>query len=308
MLRNSSTWWYVILLSVAFTTIDYKLLMAFGFHNTALPYVGIPFIVALILVIFRKPYIGAGWRRIHRNLLVDGLIIMFASSLLLGEGFICVLFSLPIYLLILAITYAATAAYKRAQERKSHRIGVHIIPLLIFLSAFEGVVPETSFDRYEQVTVTRIVPVPVSEIRANLIKPIQLQKDRPWFLGLFPMPYKIEAESLNPGDVHEIHLRYYRWFIANVHEGSMRLEISEVEANRVKTTFLSDTSYFSNYLELKGTEIRLNEIDAHRTEVSLNIDYNRKLDPYWYFGPIQRYGVGLTAGFLIDEVIARENG
>ena len=66
-------------------------------------------------------------------------------------------------------------------------------------------------------------------------------------------------------------------------------------------------SYFSNYLRLKGTEILLDELDAHHTRVTLRIDFERTLDPYWYFSPVSRYGVGKAAEFLFSEVIARED-
>jgi hypothetical protein len=85
------------------------------------------------------------------------------------------------------------------------------------------------------------------------------------------------------------------------------LKISQVEHNRIKTTFLEDTSYFSNYLRLKGTEILLDEIDSNNTRVTLRIDFERTLDPYWYFSPVSRYGVRKTAEFLITEVIAHEH-
>jgi len=307
-LQNSKTWWYAILISIALLSIGFRLLKELAYEKTALLYVGIPFMIALILVYFHKPYKGASWRRIHRNLLVDGFIIMMGSSVLLAEGFICVVIFMPIYLLILTATFAATAFYQHARQRKRNRLGMHVLPLILLISAFEGVLPGSSFNRQEQVSTTRVVEASIAEIKNNLLKPIELQKNRAWFLQLFPMPYEINAESLNPGDVHEIHLRYYRWFFTNVHEGSMRLEISEVESHRIKTTFLDDSSYFSNYLELKGTEITMKEIDERHTEIRLSIDYSRKLDPYWYFAPIGQYGVGLAAEFLLTEVIARENG
>jgi len=67
--------------------------------------------------------------------------------------------------------------------------------------------------------------------------------------------------------------------------------------------FIEDTSYISNYLKLHGTEINLEAIGNNETKVSLRIKYHRLLDPVWYFGPLQEYAVGLTAQFLLDEVI-----
>jgi hypothetical protein len=41
--------------------------------------------------------------------------------------------------------------------------------------------------------------------------------------------------------------------------------------------------------------------------VTLEIEFERTLDPYWYFSPLTRYGVVQTAEFLLTEVIAREH-
>jgi hypothetical protein len=184
---------------------------------------------------------------------------------------------------------------------------MHVFPLLILLSAFEGVDPELSFSRNEQVSVTRVVTASAVEIKAHLLQPIHLQTSRPWFLYLFPMPYAVKAGSLSAGDVHEIYFRYYRWFVTNIHEGNMLLEISEVEDSYIRTTFVADTSYLSHYLRLKGTEILLEKFDDSNTRVTMSINYERTLDPYWYFSPVTRYGVTKMAEFLIEEVLIHEH-
>ena len=40
------------------------------------------------------------------------------------------------------------------------------------------------------------------------------------------------------------------------------------------------------------------------SRVSWSLRYRRELDPAWYFGPWERYGVGLAAGYLIDNLAA----
>ena len=43
-------------------------------------------------------------------------------------------------------------------------------------------------------------------------------------------------------------------------------------------------------------------IDARHTEVVWSLHYRRDLDPAWYFGPWERYGVGLAADYLIQNL------
>ena len=297
----------LILITIAIASVAVRALMNYRFHETALLYVGIPFAISLVLILVRSPADNISWKKYYLNRLIDAFIIMFGSAVVLFEGFLCVVMFMPIYLLIMLLMFAVDWL-RRYKNDGGRSLSVQIFPLVILMSSFEGLGPALSFDRHEQVVVSRVVPVSLAEIKRNLQKPMDLQKSRPWFLHLFPMPYEIKAGSLSPGDVHEIHFRYYRWFVTNVHEGRMLLEISEVEQDRVKTRFLEDSSYLSNYLRLKGTEIGLQKIDDQQTRVTLRIDFERTLDPYWYFSPVARYGVSKTAEFLIREVIAREAG
>ena len=298
----------LIAVSIAVLSIIVRLLIEYRFDKSALLYVGIPFLVSLILIKIRNPTEQISWKRRYANRLIDAFIIMLGSSVVLFEGFLCVVMFMPIYLVIILIMFLIEASNEHLKKRDRSTFGIHILPFLIVISSFEGISADLSHDRNEVVTVSRVVQMSVADIKHNLIKPIDLNKQRPWFLELFPMPYAIKAESLQPGDVHEINFRYYRWFVSNVHEGKMLLEISEVDETRVKTTFLDDTSYIGHYMQLTGTEILLDKIDDNKTKITLTINFKRTLDPYWYFAPLERYGVSKAADFLIAEIIARDAG
>lgn len=291
---------------IAAASIAVRSLMNYHFHQSALLYVGMPFVIAILLVLIRPVKVGSNWKTVYLYWLIDSFIIMLGSSVVLFEGFVCVLMFIPIYLIIVLIVFVLDFLVRKFNAKKQYGVKVHLFPLFILISAFEGVSPEVSFSRQEQVTVTREVNLSIAEIKSNLQKPMNLQKSRPWFLHIFPMPYAIHAGSLSQGDQHIIHFRYYRWFVTNMHEGSMVLEITQVKDNYIKTTFQKDTSYIANYLKLKGTEIILTEKGAHTTEVTMRMHYERTLDPYWYFAPLTRYGIRKTAEFLLAEVIAHE--
>lgn len=300
--RKKLVFWLVM---IALASLAVRILGGYHFHESALLYVGIPFVIALVLILLR-PVGEVSWKKRYLIRLMDAFIIMLGSSVVLFEGFVCVAMFIPIYLLIMLLMFLFEAFTQRARRKGRGTLSVHLLPALVLFSSFEGVSPETSFDRNESVIVTRVVSVSAAEIKNNLQQPMDLQTARPWFLHLFPMPYAINAGSLKAGDVHEIHFRYYRWFVTNLHEGKMLLQISQVEEDRIKTRFLEDTSYFSNYLHLKGTEILLEALGPEQTRVTLRIDYERTLDPYWYFAPVSRYGVSKTADFLITEVLTND--
>ena len=180
---------------------------------------------------------------------------------------------------------------------------MHILPILVIAISLEGTHPSLSFDRYNEASSTRIVNSSIEEIKSNLIKPVNLEDDRAWFLDLFPMPYQLDNNSLETNSVHTIYYRYHRWFITNTHEGETLLRIAEVNDNSIKTEFIKDTSYISHYMKLHGTEIKLNPVDSNNTEVTLTIKYDRLLDPVWYFGPLQKYAIEKTADYIISKMM-----
>ena len=77
-------------------------------------------------------------------------------------------------------------------------------------SSFEGSIENLSAERIAQAEASRIVDVAPEQIMANLLLPIELDTDRNWLLTIFPMPYRVDAESLEEGAIHRMHTRYHR--------------------------------------------------------------------------------------------------
>lgn len=291
-----------ILLVIGIASLLIRLLISYEFDRTALLYVGIPFLVAIALLsIVEKPE-KPSLHRYYLHIVVWSLIVMLGTSIILFEGFVCVVMFMPIYFAIILLMYLfqLLAQYLNHTDKSKHY--VHVLPVLIFISAFEGVIPSASFDREYSVTKELIVQSSIADIKHQLTQPMQLEVERNWLLSLFPMPSRIDAGTLVTGDKHTIDFIYHRWFVTNTHKGSMTLELSKVEQDYIKTTFLQDTSYIGNYLRLKGTEIKFTPLNDGNTQVSLTIHYHRFLDPAWYFGPLQEYAIGQTATLLLDEL------
>lgn len=297
----------LLLVIIGVVSVLIRLLMEYNFDRSALLYVGIPFLIAITLLFIERPEPPHNWKRRYVNIIILSLVVMLGSSIILFEGFVCVLMFMPIYFFIILLMFLLQAFKRYRNSKNQGRNYAHVLPLLILLSAFEGVIPEFSFEREYEVVSEKIIFANIDDIKNKLKQPIALDKSRHWLLSLFPMPYDIDAETLVAGDVHTINFRYHRWFVTNTHEGSMKLEISEVEDNYIRTRFVEDTSYIANYLKLYGTEINLEAMGNNKTKVSLRIKYHRFLDPVWYFGPLQEYAVGLSAQFLLDEVITPTN-
>ena len=303
-LRARLAIWWVILLLVALALIGIALLRRSSLLSTALLYIGIPSTLAFAITLLRAPKPDQPWWHQYRELSLISLIVFLASSMVLSEGFICIAFFLPIYFLVISIVFLCHR-FIVTRKRRSGKLMVSILPLLILVSAFEGTTESLSLERVSYTTATRVANLTPDQVMRNLTRPIDLNKRRNWLLSVFPMPYHFDAGSLNPGDIHRIHTRYHRWFVTNTHRGELHLQILEVTPTEVHTRIIHDTTFFSTYLTQIGTRISLNEIAPGQTEITLRFDYRRNLDPAWYFHPLQKYAMSQMAGFFIDEVMIR---
>jgi hypothetical protein len=63
-----------------------------------------------------------------------------------------------------------------------------------------------------------------------------------------------------------------------------------------------DDSYITHWLSWRDIDVEWREIAQGRTEVSWTLRYRRRLDPAWYFAPLERYATGLAASYLIDTL------
>lgn len=305
--RKYNTEILLIVALIAVGSIAVRILIKYNFDNSALLYIGIPFAISMALIAFTYSTPNPSWKQRYWNIIRNSLIIMLASSVVLFEGFLCVVMYMPIHFFVLALAFIIQYFLERAKKSKGNHLAVHILPVILVIAAFEGTHSNISFERYNEVSATKIVQLNVNQIKDNLAKPINIDHDRSWFLELFPMPYQINAGSLQAGDIHEIYFRYHRWFFTNTHKGRMLLKIDKVSNNKIQTKFIEDTSYISTYLKLHGTQILLEPIDEKSTKITLTVKFDRKLDPAWYFGPLERYGVKKMADHLILNIMENTN-
>lgn len=298
--------WVRYLLLIGFFTLLTRFILDSRFSSTALLYVLVPYLVSIAIYVFvpRNP----SYSRLRRfaNHMMSAIVVMFATSAILQEGFLCVLMFLPIYLFFAAIAFAMMPKAKPDIAEASSVFKASFVPLLILLMSLEGINQTFSFDREESVSRTQIVSADIETLKANMARPIHMEERRSRFLQLFPLPYEVQAGTLKAGDIHVAKFAYKRWLVTNVHYGETHVKIAEVGPNHVRTQIVKDSSYFFHYMGIDGTRVDFTPLGDGRTQVRLTVNYTRKLDPAWYFGPLQRRAIGESADYLIGEVIARD--
>ena len=302
--RRMSTIAYLLIIGVMSLTIH--LLFIGGLGQSGVLYMLIPYSISLLITVVR-PY-GENKSTFSKYVshMATALMVFLATSVVLREGFVCVVFFFPIYFIIVSFAYLLSSGSAEKPEGGDKLRSV-VIPILIMLASLEGTTELITFERSSSVSISKVSSLSVAQIKENLAMPFDLDKSRHWMLMIFPMPYHIEAGSLNAGDIHKVKTRYHRWFVTNTHEGEAELLIEQVGPQDIRTKLLSDTTYFSSYLALNGTHINFQSLETGETKITLQIDFERKLDPAWYFQPVQELGVSKMAEFLIDEVMIRED-
>lgn len=294
-----------LLIIVGVASLAIQLLLRYEYDHSALLYLAVPYGVAVLITLLRPYEEPDNWWRGYVSHSVSALVVFLASSVVLFEGFICVLFFMPIYFLVVTLAFLANwiAVAIRARRSKTYATA---IPLLIAILSLEGTSESTTFERLNTATASATTSHSPELLLQNLARPFVLAESDHWMLGLFPMPHTIEAGSLQVGDIHRVHTRYHRWFVTNTHEGQIALRIDAVTPRSVSASFIRDTSYFSSYVRLIGSEVNL-ETDANGlTHVSITVSYERRLDPAWYFQPIQQYAIQTMAAHLIEEILIRD--
>ena len=293
-----------VLLLVGAASLCVHFLLSSPLSGSALLYVSIPYLLALVIAALQPYAPDSKWFHKYVRFLANAAIVFLASSLVLREGFLCVLLFMPI--LLIGVTTAFLSEWLITHlEGRARQLSI-ALPICVLASGLEGTHERLSFDRTEQVTAIVRSVYSAEELRYNLTLPMRLETDRNWLLTLFPMPYEIDSSTFHLGAIHSAKTRYHRWFVTNTHEGEFRLQLTDVSDLHVASRVTHDTSYFSNYLTLLGSSVKLSPLPDGGTDIELTIDYQRDLDPAWYFGPIQRYAIEQTAKLVIQEVIIRD--
>lgn len=268
-----------------------------GLNHTALLFVGIPAILAVLVTLTPRP--GSA----------NGVVIkattpaMLLAGTVFGEAFICILMASPLIYFV-ALVIAGTA---RWGSRKMGRRGAAHAPLLVLMvalaPAMEGVTPGLSLPRDAAVQVTRTVDASPAQVREAIAAPLRFDRPLPRFLRLgFPTPGETAGSGSSVGDVRRVTLVH-----GQHHSGELVMRVSAAGPGRVVFTPVSDESYITHWLAWKSAEVRWRAVPGG-TEVTWTLRYRRRLDPAWYFGPLEQHGVRLAAGYLVETVATPRGG
>jgi hypothetical protein len=262
-------------------------------NHTSLVFVGIPAILA-IATLFVRPKTAIG--TVNKVI----LIALLLSGAVFGEALVCILISTPIFLLIgtlIGVVINWIRGWNSPEPPGSAKwraaVGLVLIPL-----GAEGVAPGFEFNREERITVTQVVSASPAEVRGALAAAPRFDRRLPPFFRLgFPVPSHAMGAGLEVGDERSIMFEH-----GAHHSGVLGIRVSAVDTASVTFSVVSDSSYITHWLTWRDSNVEWKPVAAGQTAVTWTVRYRRRLDPAWYFVPLERYGARLAAQYLIETL------
>ena len=285
--------------AVAIASLLYRLLVAHNLEQTAALFIGIPALLAIVVVFAVRPesVVGVACKAVTVGLLV--------SLLFLGEGVVCVVMSAPLfYAIAVAIGSSMEWAHRRHEKSDSTLFSCFILLAIVPMS-LEGVTSITTLNRDEAVSASKIVHAPAVEVERALFAAPRFDRQRPFLLRAgFPaaVASRIERQGREQHWVVQVRGGETRLNGMEPRTGNLVLALEDARPGLVRWRALSDSSHTTHFLDWRESIVQWEPIDAQTTRVSWTLTYRRGLDPAWYFGPMERYAAGLAAGYLIDVV------
>jgi hypothetical protein len=278
--------WSLVALIVAFTlaSILYRVLTYRHLEHSAAMFVGIPAVLAIILALAPKAETATGG-------ILKGITLgLLIPAPLLGEGYVCILFAAPLFYIV---GIAVGLAVDRGRNRNATLSCVAIILLPMCL---EGVVPELTVNRAQTVTVTRVVNASTDAVEASLALSPRIDTVLPAHLRIgFPRPLEVHGDGLSIGATRTIHFSGAE----GDPPGDLVMRVAEQRPGYVRFETISDGSKLTQWVRWDSSEVSWTRVDATHTEVTWKINFERQVDPAWYFVLWERAAVHEGAKYLI---------
>lgn len=274
-----------VLLALVVASLIFRVLIGMGLQHTSLVFIGIPAILAWLIASAEPPGTATG------SVMRTTTLALLVSWIFLGEAFICVLMAAPIFYLV---GWFVTWVKKMGQERRTGGLlAVILVPL-----ALEGTTATLSTSRERAVVVETIVAADIASVRGRLAETPRFDRELPLFFRLgFPTPQHPQGKGLSVGDRRSVHFAH-----VGHHSGTLSLHIVESTPTLVRFSPVSDDSYITHWLRWRESVVELDEQASGGTRVRWTLRYARRLDPSWYFDPLERYGVTLAGRYLLETI------
>jgi hypothetical protein len=258
-----------------------------GFVHTSMMFIGIPAILAILLAMTPQAKSATG-------AITKGItFVLLIMAPLVGEGVVCILMAAPIFYFV-GVSIGALVDW----QRKKRAVTLSCCALVLLPMSLEGVVPALTFGRLQTVAVTRVVNGTPAEVREALAMSPRLATPLPGLFPKigFPRPLEARGEGLEIGDTRTIHFAG----VEDAPPGDVVMRVSESRAGFARFDAVSDSTKLGKWLHWDDSQVTWVAVDGNHTAVTWKVQFERELDPAWYWSPWERLAVHNAAAFLIE--------
>lgn len=282
--KNNKNILYGVVVALIIANIAFKLLNHIEIEQTSLLFVGIPAIITILLIKY-----GGKPANIYGVVFKTVTLFLLLSSVLLGEGLVCIIIMAPIFYLVAGIIAFIIEYFNK--KNKSKLNSFILIPVLLILAQVHEINKKPDVLNIET----------KSEISQNIdfnafnTTPNFLENLPNFFKIGFPKPIAIEGKGVNVGDYRKIQFESNTKGI-----GILHLKIKEKTKNTILFDVIEDNTHIAHWLTWKQMRVSI-ENKNNSTIITWNTYFTCDLGPSWYFKPIESYGVKTMNTFLIDS-------
>ncbi len=193
---SRSQWSLIFLiLAVSAGSVMYRLIVRGRLEQTAVLFVGIPAVLAILLAMMPKA------KTVKGGIMKGLTLFLLLSGPLLGEGFICILMASPLFYLV-GLLVGAVVDWNREKRQTN----LSCLLLILLPMSIEGSSPRLSFNRAETVQASQVVNGSEQDVRLALSHSPQAGTPVPLYGKMgFPLPTEAWGDGLEVGATRTIH-------------------------------------------------------------------------------------------------------
>jgi len=275
---------YVVVAVLVIASVAFRLIDGYHFEQTSILFIGLPALITLLMVKYtstpKSPY-GISFRVIT--------IFLLMSSILLGEGIVCVLFAAPIFYGLAALLVFVSVYLEK--RNKSNLNSIVLLPLVVLLAQPLDFIKEPKIQTVETISIVQ----KGSSIETFNQEP-NLMKNLPSFFKIgFPKPVGISESGTELGDHRNIEFESSTKGI-----GTLSLEVVERSVSSITFKAISDDTHVNHWLTWKQMKVELIDTNTEQPKIIWTTQYQCDLGPSWYFEPLEEIAVKKMNKHLID--------
>ncbi len=282
--ENSKKKLYIITGVLVIASIAYRIIADFRFEQTSLLFIGLPALITLIFIAYSKTP-----KSLYGVVFKVITIFLLMSSILLGEGVVCVLFAAPIFYGVAALIVYLMQKFNKKDDTIIR--SMIILPTLLILANPSDMLQEPQV----QTVVTSMTIAHTSTLEAFNNSPDFLANYPLYFNMGFPKPFHIEGNGINIGDRRDIQFESTTKGI-----GTLSLEVIEKNDSIIIFKPIHDNTHIDHWLTWDEMKVEIVNIDNSHSKVIWTSKYQCDLGPSWYFEPLEDITIGIMNKHLIN--------